>query len=113
MKDRRNWLVEFLDQGVEKEFSELPLDIQARVRRIFEMIRTYGLTNVGMPYVRPLKDKLWEVRASGKDGIARGLYVTTVGRKVVILRFFMKKTQKTPDSEIKLALKRWREVNNG
>jgi len=46
----------------------------------------------------------------GKDGIARALYVTASGQRVVILRVFTKKTQKMPQREIKLALKRAEEV---
>ncbi len=50
------------------------------------------------------------MRLKGKDGIARALYLTAVGRRVVVLRVFVKKTQKTPRREIELALKRAREV---
>ena len=46
----------------------------------------------------------------GKDGIARAFYIVTSGRRVVILRVFTKKTQKTPQREIELALKRAEEV---
>jgi phage-related protein len=62
------------------------------------------------PYVKHLQGKLWEMRLRGQDGIARALYVTAKGRRVVVLRVFTKKTPKTPPSEIKLALKRAKEV---
>jgi hypothetical protein len=39
---------------------------------------------------------LWELRLTGRDGIARALYVTAIGRRVVVVRAFVKKTQKTP-----------------
>jgi len=45
----------------------------------------------------------------GKDGIARAAYVTATGRRVVVVRVFRKKTQKTPRREIDLALKRAKE----
>ena len=45
-----------------------------------------------------------------RDGIARALYVTAVGRRVVVVRAFIKKTQKTPNREIELALKRAKEL---
>ncbi|WP_337993407.1 MULTISPECIES: type II toxin-antitoxin system RelE/ParE family toxin [unclassified Bradyrhizobium] len=54
--------------------------------------------------------KLWELRLTGRDGIARALYVTAIGRRVVVLRAFMKKTQKTPRTEIELALRRANEI---
>jgi ribosome-binding protein aMBF1 (putative translation factor) len=46
------------------------------------------------------------LRLTGRDGIARALYVTAVGRRVVVVRAFVKKKQKTPRSEIELALQR-------
>jgi len=50
------------------------------------------------------------MRLKGRDGISRALYVAAVGRRVVMVRVFVKKTQKTPDREIELALERAREV---
>jgi phage-related protein len=46
----------------------------------------------------------------GRDGIARALYVTAVGRRAMVVRVFAKKTQKTPRREIELALRRAKEV---
>ena len=48
---------------------------------------------------------------NGKDGISRAVYVTAKGRRVVVVRVFVKKTQKTPQREIDLALQRAKEVN--
>jgi len=50
------------------------------------------------------------MRLRGRDGIARALYVTATGKRVVVVRAFVKKTQKTPRAEIELALMRAREV---
>jgi hypothetical protein len=61
-------------------------------------------------YVKHLEGKLWELRLTGRDGIARALYVTAIGRRVVVVRAFVKKTQKTPRAEIELALRRAKEV---
>jgi phage-related protein len=46
----------------------------------------------------------------GRDGISRAIYVTVRGRRVVVVRVFIKKTQKTPRREIDLALERAKEV---
>ena len=78
--------------------------------RIIDLIETNGLEKTGMPYVRHLEGKLWEIRAKGKDGIARSLYVTASGKRIVIVRCFVKKTQKTPDKELKIARQRAKEV---
>ena len=107
------WTVEFLDDAVEAEFLAIPKDLQARLVHIADLIESYGLENLGMPYMRHLQDKLWEIRGKGKSGIARALYVAVVGRRVVILRVFVKKTQKTPTAEIALALTRIKEIAYG
>ena len=95
---------------VEEEFHALPVDLKASILRIATLIRENGLEKTGMPYVRHLQDKLWEMRGKGKDGIARSIYVAVAGRRVVIVRCFVKKTQQTPKDEIKIALKRAKEV---
>jgi phage-related protein len=61
-------------------------------------------------YALHLQDEIWEFRLKGKDGIARALYVTAQGKRIVVVRVFTKKTQKTPRNEIKVALKRAKEV---
>lgn len=107
------WTVEFLNDAIEQEFLSIPKDLQARLVRITDLIESYGLENLGMPYVRHLQDKLWEIRAKGRSGIARALYVAVIGRRVVILRVFVKKTQKTSPGEIALALSRVKEIDHG
>ena len=107
-----SWSVEFLNETVEAEFSRLPNDMQASLLHIAELIRDYGLEKTGMPYVRHLQGKLWEMRGKGRSGIARAIYVTVVGKRVVIVRCFIKKTQQTPKSEIALALERAKEVQS-
>jgi len=104
------WSVEFLNEVVEEEFRLLLKDMQARFIRISELIEAYGIEHVGMPHVRHLDGKLWEMRAKGKAGISRGIYVAISGRRVVTLRIFVKKTEKTPRSEILLALDRMKEL---
>jgi phage-related protein len=104
------WRVEALNETVALEIEALPLDMQARFVRLGEHIAQVGLEHLGQPYVRHLKDKLWEMRLTGRDGIARALYVTAIGKRVVVVRVFVKKTQKTPSAEIDLALRRAKEV---
>jgi phage-related protein len=65
---------------------------------------------IGMPLVRALGQGLWEVRSSLSQGrIARVLFCIA-GRRMVLLHAFIKKTQKTPDSDLNLALKRMKEI---
>ncbi len=104
------WIVGFLDSTVEQEVAELPEDIKAKLLRISTMIEQFGLAAVREPYVKHLEKSLWEMRMIGRDGIARAIYVTASGKRVVILRAFRKKTQNMPRSEIQLAHKRAEQV---
>lgn len=74
------------------------------------MIESVGLPSVKEPHVRPIRGSLWEIRLKGKAGIARALCVTAKEQRVVILRAFIKKTEKTPRGEIDLALQRAKEL---
>jgi len=104
------WTVKFLDEGVRAELEALPKDIQSSFLRLSRLIGTVGLHNIGEPHVKHLEGPLWEMRMKGRDGIARAVYVTATGRRIVVVRVFSKKTQKTPRREIELALKRAKEV---
>lgn len=104
------WVVEYLDLRVKAELDSQPRDIRSRFERIVSLIRTDGLERVHEPYVKHLQGPLWEMRMKGKDGIARAIYVTATGRRVVIVRVFTKKTEKTPRREIETALRRAQEL---
>jgi phage-related protein len=104
------WTVELLDETVRAELEAQPKDIRARYLRIVGLIESYGLERVREPYVKHLEGPLWEMRMKGRDGIACALYATATGRRVVVVRVFGKKTEKTPRREIELALRRAMEV---
>ena len=104
------WIVELLDARVRDELEALPADMKARFRRIVELIQGYGLEQMREPHVKHLEGPLWEMRMRGKDGMSRAIYITAKGRRVVVVRVFVKKTRKTPRREIDLALNRAREV---
>lgn len=103
--------MELLNDHVREELEELPLDMRARFRRIVELIQAYGLERVREPHVKHLEGPLWEGRMKGRDGISRAVYVSAAGRRVVV-RAFIKKTQKTPRRGIDLALARASEVKD-
>ncbi|MBV9156813.1 MAG: type II toxin-antitoxin system RelE/ParE family toxin [Acidobacteriaceae bacterium] len=86
--------------------------MKARFRRIVELIQRYGLERVREPHVKHLEGPLWEMRIKGRDGISRAIYITAKGRRVVVVRVFVKKTQKTPGREINVAFQRAKEVEN-
>jgi phage-related protein len=104
------WRIEILNETVAAEIAALPPDMQARFLRLAERIVAAGLQSLGEPHVKQLEGKLWELRLTGRDGIARVLYVAATGQRVVVLRAFVKKTQKTPRAEIELALRRAKDI---
>lgn len=105
-----NWTVRTLDHRVEKEILALPAQVRASFFRIIDLLIEFGPEMVGMPYVRPLGSGLWEIRARGKEGIGRGIYIKAGEQEIVVLHAFVKKTQKTPKSALDLARKRAKEV---
>lgn len=104
------WTVEFLSLSVREELEALPKDMIASFLRISQLISAHGLERVREPYVKHLEGRLWEMRLKGRDGIARAVYLTSSGKRVVVVRVFSKKTQKTPRNEIEIALKRAKEI---
>ena len=104
------WTVETLNAVVDEEIAALPADMRARLVRLTGLIERIGFEALPRESVKHLEDKLWELRISGRDGISRAIYVTAAGRRMVILRVFIKKTQKTPKRELDLASERAKEV---
>ena len=104
------WTVEYLNSNVEKELLSLPKDMQARFIHITSLLQEFGPQRAGMPHVRSLGRKLWEIRMSGQSGIGRAIYITLHGQRIVILHAFVKKTQKTPQRAIEFALQRMKEI---
>ena len=90
----------------EPELLALPADMKARFLHIAEMLEEFGPQRVGLPHIRPLESKLWEMRMKGRDGIARAVYAAVQYRRLLVLHVFVKKTQTTPRAAIAMALKR-------
>ena len=104
------WTVETLSDVVDAELEALPADMRVRFSYISRLIEEFGLDRVREPHIKHLQGPLWEMRMKGKDGISRAIYVTATGQRVVVVRVFVKKTQKIPKREVDLALKRAKEV---
>jgi|ERR1043166_5961757 phage-related protein len=103
------WKVVYGHRRAEKEIEKLADDIRADFLRIVDLLEEYGPEEVHEPYVKHLRGKLWEMRMRGRDGIARAVYMAAFGKRLVVLHAFEKKTQKTPQDAIDLALKRAKE----
>ncbi|OIR09063.1 hypothetical protein GALL_86690 [mine drainage metagenome] len=105
------WTVETLDHRVDAELDALPADMRSRFVHISALLEHFGPQAVREPYVKPLGNKLWEMRMKGRDGISRAVYVATVGQRLVVLHVFIKKTAKTPRAALETAMRRGKEAN--
>jgi len=104
--------IEYFHPKVLAEIEAWPADIVADYARIAELLMEHG-PNLGLPHSRTLGDALFELRPRGKSGIGRAFYCFLIGRRALVLHAFVKKSQQTPDRELKLARKRLKEVING
>lgn len=87
----------------------MPDGLQARYLRLTDMMLEFG-PNLGMPHTRAMSDGLFELRIKSKEGVARVFYCTLIGQKIVMLHGFIKKSEKTPPKELRLARERLAEV---
>jgi phage-related protein len=104
--------IEYFHERVLSEIESWPVDILADYARLVELLVEYG-PRLRLPHSRAFGDGLVELRPRGRSGIGRAIYCFLVGKRVLILHAFIKKSQQTPDRELKLARKRMKEISNG
>lgn len=104
--------VEYFHARVKAEIESWPAGILADYARIMELLVEFG-PSLRMPHSRAMGGGLFELRPRGREGIGRTFYCFVVGKRVVILHTFVKKTQETPEQDLKLARKRMKEVQHG
>ena len=107
-----HWQIVYFNDRVQKDVLSMPSGILADYLRLTEAMALYG-ADLRMPHSRALGAGLFELRPKGPEGIGRVFYCTQVGRVIVILHSFIKKTQETPDAYMRMARKRLKEVING
>ncbi len=97
------------EQPVKEWIDTLEVKLQLKIFRAFELLEEFNI-NLKAPYVKPLEDKLYELRIKDLKGIYRIIYFAYTGQEFIMLNGFIKKTQKTPKKEIELAKTRMKEV---
>jgi phage-related protein len=105
------WRIEYYNSDIEEEILALPPGLLARYLRLADLMLEFG-SNLGMPHTRSIGDGLFELRIKSKEGIARVFYCTMIGKRIIMLHVFIKKSQKSPKKELKIAFARMREVMN-
>ena len=103
--------IEFFNAKVQAEIQDWPPGLIARFTALAARMAEHG-PNLGMPHTRAMGDGLFEVRAKAAEGIARAFCCTVVGKRILVLHGFIKKTDKTPTNELKIARDRMKELNH-
>lgn len=104
-----NWNIKYFNENVEKQILDLPDGLLARYFRLTDMMLMHG-SNLGLPHTKALSDGLFELRMKSKEGIGRVFYCTKIGKNIIMLHSFVKKSEKIPKNEMDVALQRLKEV---
>lgn len=102
------WEIEYHDQKLQEDVLALPAGLLARYFHLTDRMIEYG-PDLGMPHTRAMGSGLFELRLKSQEGIGRVFYCTLVGRRIVMLHQFVKKTDKTPPKVLAVARKRMKE----
>ena len=88
---------------------ELPDTLAARYIVLTRRMIALG-PNIGEPHTKAFGEGLFELRLKGAEGIARVFFCTLVGKRIVMLHSFIKKSERTPTRELDVAVTRMKEV---
>lgn len=104
--------IEYFHERVLAEIQSWPVDVLADYARLVELLADHG-PDLRLPHSRSLGEGLFELRPRGRSGIGRAFYCFVVDRRIVVVHAFIKKSRQTPDKELKLARRRFKEIFNG
>ena len=89
------WQIKYYNENLEEEILNLPEGLLARYLRLTDLMLEFG-ANLGLPHTKPIDTGLFELRVKSKEGIVRVFFCTKIGKKIIMLHSFFKKSQKTP-----------------
>ena len=104
--------VEYFHPRVLEAIEAWPVDVLADYAHLIELLAEHG-PDLRLPHSRAMGDGLFEIRPRGREGIGRALYCFRLGRRIVVLHAFIKKSAQTPERDLKLARKRLKEIRHG
>ena len=104
-----NWTIDYFNDALQLELLALPAGLRAQFIHLTERMIEFG-PNLGMPHTRAMGGGLFEMRLKAKEGIARIFFCLLPNRSIVMLHGYIKKSNKAPATELKIARKRKREV---
>lgn len=99
----------YYSQEVQEDIMKLPVTLQARYISLTDRMIEYG-PDLGLPHTDSFGGGLFELRLKGVEGIARVFFCAMVEQEIIMLHSFIKKSQKTPLKELKIAKQRMKEL---
>jgi phage-related protein len=112
LTSRMAFEIEYFHRRILATIESWPVDVLADYARLTELLAEHG-PSLRLPHSRAFGGGLFELRPRGRSGIGRVIYCYLSGRRVVVVHAFIKKTQQTPERELKLARKRQKEIQDG
>lgn len=103
--------IRYYSEAVQEQIFDLPDTLAARYVVLTRRMQAIG-PNLGEPHTKAMGDGLFELRLKGAEGIARVFYCTLIGKRIVMLHSFVKKTDRTPKRELEVAHSRLKEIKN-
>ena len=103
------YTIDYYSDAVQEQILELPDTLAARYIVLTRRMIALG-PNIGEPHTKAFGDGLFELRLKGAEGIARVFFCTFVGKRIVMLHSFIKKSERTPTRELDVAVTRMKEL---
>ena len=104
-----DYTINYYSDTVQEQILELPDTLAARYIVLTRRMIALG-PNIGEPHTKAFGDGLFELRLKGAEGIARVFFCTLVGKRIVMLHSFIKKSDRTPTREREVAETRIKEI---
>ena len=104
-----DYTISYYSDDLQEQISELPDTLAARYVVLTRRMIALG-PNLGEPHTKAFGNGLFELRLKGVEGIARVFFCTLVGKRIVMLHSFVKKSDRTPVRERVLAENRMKEI---
>ena len=106
-----NYVIVYYNDALQADILALPEGLSGRYFALTDRMELHG-ANLGLPHTKAFGDGLFELRLKSIEGIARIFYCTLVGRRIVMLHSFVKKSQKTPLHELRIAENRMKDIKH-
>ncbi len=103
------YVITYFSEAVQEQILNLPDTLAARYIVLTRRMVAAG-PNLGEPHTKAFGEGLFELRLRGAEGIGRVFFCTLVGRRIVMLHSFIKKSAKTPRRELDTAEARLKEI---